>query len=332
MLLLIFMEDNITMADPVPKPCTFSFKKGKQKFKARKRQASGSESSDDDTRVIKVEKKADAKNPMIQTSKTVKSAKVSKRTSDNESSDDDSHIGVSYRSKRTAAREGPNDMGATATVEIDTERDRDDQAIFERAMAVNKELEGKADDKVYRGQANYAQYISKRDTPQGNASSGGVRHGPIRAPSNIRSTVRWDYAPDICKDFKETGFCGFGDSCIFMHDRTDYKFGWQLEREMDNQTYGACDNENYEISDDEDHLPFRCFICRESFKDPIVTKCKHYFCEGCALKEYKKSKRCFVCGVQTHGVFNVAKELLDKLKGAGGGGVKDSDDDDDDDT
>ena len=63
---------------------------------------------------------------------------------------------------------------------------------------------------MYRGRANYTQYISKRDTPQGNASSGGVRHGPIRAPSNIRSTVRWDYAPDICKDFKETGFCGFG--------------------------------------------------------------------------------------------------------------------------
>ena len=46
------------------------------------------------------------------------------------------------RSERTAAREGPQDMGATATVEIDTERDRDDQAIFERAMAVNKVRRG----------------------------------------------------------------------------------------------------------------------------------------------------------------------------------------------
>ena len=49
---------------------------------------------------------------------------------------------------------------------------------------------------------------------------------------------RWDYAPDICKDYKETGFCGFGDSCKFMHDRSDYKFGWQLEREMEAGTYG----------------------------------------------------------------------------------------------
>ena len=57
--------------------------------------------------------------------------------------------------------------------------------------------------------------------------------GPQRAPAHLRTTVRWDYAPDICKDFKETGFCGFGDSCKFMHDRGDYKFGWQLEREAE---------------------------------------------------------------------------------------------------
>lgn len=37
-------------------------------------------------------------------------------------------------------------------------------------------------------------------------------------------------------------------------------------------------------SDDEDELPFACFICREPFTDPVVTQCKHYFCEHCALK------------------------------------------------
>ena len=29
--------------------------------------------------------------------------------------------------------------------------------------------------------------------------------GPIRAPSFLRATCRFDYAPDICKDYKETG-------------------------------------------------------------------------------------------------------------------------------
>ena len=67
-----------------------------------------------------------------------------------------------------------------------------------------------------------------QDTAAGSAAK--MSTGPQRAPAHLRATVRWDYAPDICKDFKETGFCGFGDSCKFMHDRSDYKFGWQLER------------------------------------------------------------------------------------------------------
>lgn len=28
------------------------------------------------------------------------------------------------------------------------------------------------------------------------------------------------------------------DSCKFLHDRSDYKHGWQLEREMDEGRYG----------------------------------------------------------------------------------------------
>ena len=42
------------------------------------------------------------------------------------------------------------------------------------------------------------------------------RKGPIRAPANLRATVRWDYQPDICKDYKETGFCGFGGKYTYQ--------------------------------------------------------------------------------------------------------------------
>jgi RING finger protein 113A len=64
------------------------------------------------------------------------------------------------------------------------------------------------------------------------------------------------------------------DSCKFLHDRSDYKFGWQMEREMQEGTYGETDNDphQYEVDSDNDDLPFKCFICRNSFKDPVVTK------------------------------------------------------------
>ena len=45
---------------------------------------------------------------------------------------------------------------------------------------------------------------------------GMVRKGPVRAPAHLRATVRWDYQPDICKDFKETGFCGFGGESFML--------------------------------------------------------------------------------------------------------------------
>lgn len=43
-----------------------------------------------------------------------------------------------------------------------------------------------------------------------------------------------------------------------------------------------------EGEDADDDLPFACYICRnvwaECKSDPVVTKCKHYFCESCAIK------------------------------------------------
>ncbi|XP_015919112.1 E3 ubiquitin-protein ligase RNF113A [Parasteatoda tepidariorum] len=285
----------------------------KKSFKRniRKRKISGSDasSSEDETRVLQKEKKSNFSNPMIQSTN-----KSKKKTRDIVVDDnDDEPALVAYKSDKTSARVGPSDMGATSYNQVETEKDRDAQAIFEKAQKINDELKDKADDKVYRGINNYAQYSKIKDTAQGNASSGMVRKGPIRAPDNIRSTVRWDYQPDICKDYKETGFCGFGDSCKFLHDRSDHKHGWQLELEMANNTYGAEDDTKYEISSDEDDLPFKCFICRSSFVEPVVTKCQHYFCEKCALEQYKKSSRCYVCGTQTSGFFKPAKELKAKL-------------------
>lgn len=105
-----------------------------------------------------------------------------------------------------------------------------------------------------------------------------------------------------------------------MHDRGDYKHGWQLELEekakANKKEYDIDsddDDKKYEINSDEDDLPFKCLICRKSFVNPVMTKCQHYFCEKCALERYRKSARCFVCSAQTSGVFNPAKKLQERL-------------------
>lgn len=70
------------------------------------------------------------------------------------------------------------------------------------------------------------------------------------------------------------------------------------------------DDEEKELKD----IPFKCIICKDDYKSPIVTKCKHYFCETCAIAKYKKTPNCAICGKRTDGAFSMAKELRKKLE------------------
>jgi len=255
---------------------------------------------------------------MVQSTSSIRKRRESSSSSSSSSSDSDVGYKVTYKSTRSAKPSGLEDMGATRTFDLDTDKKVDAQALFEKQQKLQEQIkEGEIDPNLYRGAAGYRQFIKPRDTPLANASSGLSRKGPMRAPEHLRATVRWDYAPDICKDYKETGFCGFGDSCKFLHDRSDYKHGWQIEREVQEGRWGQSNEENWEVTssdEEEEELPFKCIICRESFNAPVVTKCKHYFCEKCALTEYRKSKKCFACGKPTLGVFNPAKDLIAKLE------------------
>jgi len=162
--------------------------------------------------------------------------------------------------------------------------------------------------------------VLEENTQISGEKAGGA-HGPLRASAHVRSSIRFDYQPDICKDYKETGYCGYGDACKFMHDRGDYKSGWQMEREWqesekkrkNNLARGLAEEDEEEADSDEDALPFACYICRQPFEDPVVTRCKHYFCEHCALKHHARNKNCYVCNKPTNGVFNTAHEILRKM-------------------
>ncbi|CCI50606.1 hypothetical protein ABG067_005969 [Albugo candida] len=212
---------------------------------------------------------------------------------------------------------------ATYETQIDTEKDRDARAVMEKNISLNKA--GSIDDtsgKLYKGQAAYKNYIAKSESQIGMNKYTGTQ-GPIRAQTWARSICRFDYQPDVCKDYKETGFCGFGDTCKFLHDRGDYKGGWQIEKEynekqmtqrqriIQGKKIDEVDENEYLISDDDDEQ-FACTICRQPFQNAVKTICGHIFCEKCALKQFRKTSRCFNCGKQTNGAFNVASEHRQK--------------------
>ncbi|TQS36240.1 hypothetical protein Golomagni_03314 [Golovinomyces magnicellulatus] len=186
----------------------------------------------------------------------------------------------------------------------------------------DEEVKGALSDKELLGSVS-AKPSGHQEVENPNAPKRNV--GPLKAPTNLRTITVTDFAPDVCKDYKQTGFCGFGDSCKYLHAREDYKHGWQLDKEWENITKGRkitggtkISSADRKVLDDEsedddaklENVPFACIICKENYQDPIITKCRHYFCEKCALKRYKKYQSCAACGAATGGVFNVARSLI----------------------
>lgn len=178
------------------------FLRGMKRKVEREDSDSDLSSSDDETVVIKKDRKMNL-NPLIQ---STSSFNRTKQLRIDQNADDEkalSTVSVVYQSDKNADLAQPRDMGATATLEIDTEKERDAQSIFERARRLN-EKEDLGDSNVYKGINNYKQYVQKKDSALGNASSGLVRQGPMRAPENLRSTIRWDYQPG---DFSNAFAC-----------------------------------------------------------------------------------------------------------------------------
>ncbi|KAI7893284.1 uncharacterized protein EV154DRAFT_502292 [Mucor mucedo] len=267
--------------EPIFKKRSANKKNLKRKAPVKLQSDSDDDDSEDDmaSEVVTKERKT-VKSPFVQ---GTRKRRVKKGSDDEE----DDSIGVQYTADRSATLQ------------------KSDAARYDTEW----ELEKKEIDK------------KGKEAPKKDVMNAKMSVGPQRAPANLRVTQRFDYQPDICKDYKETGFCGYGDSCIFLHDRGDYKTGWQLEKEWEdaqkNHTkFGSSDPNKYAISDNDsdDELPFACLICREEFKNPVVTRCEHYFCEACAIKNYKKSPKCYACGKPTQGVFNTAKKMLEKLE------------------
>jgi RING finger protein 113A len=205
-------------------------------------------------------------------------------------------------------------VDATAAAEYETDVSQDHRTLREQSSAQASILTDR-----YQGQSAYYAYLTRHDTTRANAlSDKNHASAPHRLATHIRNTCRFDYAPDLCKDYNETGFCGFGDSCKFVHDRGDYKAGWELDDEWDEQRRrlkAGKTEADYEIKEEVVTAVKQtiCDICNEKFKKPIVeTKCGHLFCEKCAIQYSRKFSKCKTCGTVIDGIFKVYKLVDNK--------------------
>ena len=132
-----------------------------------------------------------------------------------------------------------------------------------------------------------------------------------RLKKHFKNPIDVDYNMSRCKDFHDAGYCSWGQSCIYAHDRTDYKRGWELDKEweekqkeMDKKGLQAYSQRKSNSEEEKDNtVQIICGICDKQAEDPVIAECKHIFCESCILKEFAKSKVCPVCKKKIQGNF-----------------------------
>ncbi|ODN81474.1 pre-mRNA-splicing factor CWC24 [Cryptococcus amylolentus CBS 6039] len=270
------------------------FKKGPSRRPAQSRKRSPTPpDADEPSSVVRTQTKSIA-NPLVQGTKRRRDVQAGDNVADDENGLDE----FGYRADEGLTKR------ADELVTRANDWDLENEPVPEKKVRLNED--GDIDDGIYRGASNYLPTINKtRETLDKKMKS-----GPIKATSHVRTITLMDYQPDVCKDYKETGFCGYGDSCKFMHDRGDYLAGWQLDK-MAEEGGGRA---QVEEEDEDEEVPFACLICRKPFTVPVVTRCGHYFCMACATKRFQKSPKCYACGAATQGIFNTAEKIIAKIE------------------
>ena len=201
--------------------------------------------------------------------------------------------------------------------------------IIKNNIEINKLInEGKIEANVYRGKNNYLTYLTKSETDLSKHKISGTL-GPMKVDNTIRAISQIDYSRGICKDYKLTGVCGYGDGCIFLHDRTEYKSSYEIDQEIKKKEAKrlfllkkeiSLDDQESKLKNTSDSLKQKeeydliCPICNKTYKNSVITICQHVFCESCALQHYETSKICYICKKELKGIFNNASLIEAKIK------------------
>ncbi|EJT69122.1 hypothetical protein GGTG_13232 [Gaeumannomyces tritici R3-111a-1] len=143
--------------------------------------------------------------------------------------------------------------------------------------------------------------------------------GAGQGTTNIRAVTVTDFAPDVCKDASAITASTYTRESITRPGGSSTREWGSVAKGKKNiggtVVASAADRGKRANNKDDDDdvllksIPFACIMCREAYKQPVVTRCGHYFCKPCALKPYRKDPTCAAYGSGTDGVFNDSKSL-----------------------
>jgi RING finger protein 113A len=102
-----------------------------------------------------------------------------------------------YSADRSTTIKSSND----ATKQINWYDENATDALSTKNLLVStRAAPAEAAEGTYKGLANATSFMQKNpDAPKRAV-------GPVKAPTNIRTITVTDFAPDVCKDYKQTGF------------------------------------------------------------------------------------------------------------------------------
>lgn len=164
-----------------------------------------------------------------------------------------------------------------------------------------------------KGSTNHGEGPESGHSMQKTSNSTFLGLGPQKFSSSLNITTVTDFQPDVCKDFWQTGYCGYGDTCKFLHIRDELRQLKPIEKEWEtvkDESKGARG-----INEKEQKQPYKCVICRKDYEKPVKTDCNHIFCQKCFLNRCRRNKTsCFICKKDTAGICHpVLKKELNKI-------------------
>lgn len=190
------MADEEPHTAPIAPVTVFKKRGAKGRANIRKRPATPppnkDSDSDDDSDYTSSEDEAGQRVKRRKKNKAV----VNASSKNNISSTANEHAAIIFEADRSVPITSTND----ATKRVDW-YDEDANLLGKTRPIPKSTLAGdNAPDGTYKGLANKTTFIPR------NPNAPDRKVGPIKAATNIRTITTTDFAPDVCKDYKQTGW------------------------------------------------------------------------------------------------------------------------------